>query len=378
VARDPEPAEVITLEVAPAPTELDDLAGVVLDVDPDEVDVPRPPDVVIELLATVGSDPVARFETLRVALAAAFVAEGAGVPVDTPPDRVVELLDGSPGTPYERAAAEAMLARWAGLPARVGFGYAPADTADDPVVVESDDAAWWLEIRTPSGWAPFLPTGGRAVTDPDAASSAAAIGLSVSDEVAVELLLPRRRSERVLPYERARDVAVLIVGVAGSAALARLGWPVIARRVRRSRRARWAAEHGPAGAIAVAYAEWRDTAIDLGMGGRQRSPLGFCDHVVVDAEHLELAWLTTRAMYGDLAGELTDADAAAAEELSRSLRRRLVGAAPLERRWLARVSLSGSLTRPWTNEVPGAPVAVRRRPRTGEPAGTVRTRGAHA
>ena len=36
------------------------------------------------------------------------------------------MLAGGEATPYEITAAEVMLARWAGIPARIGFGFSDA------------------------------------------------------------------------------------------------------------------------------------------------------------------------------------------------------------------------------------------------------------
>lgn len=174
-----------------------------------------------------------------------------------------------------------------------------------------------------------------------------------NDDIPVELVVPVRRADPVLTYQRVRTG--LGTALAGAAAVAggRLAWPGAARLLRRRRRASWAAARGPRARIAAAYAEWRDLALDLGVAGRGRSPLAFCDVVVADEEHEQLAWLVTRAAYGDLAVTVGDDDARGAEDLSRSLRRRLIAAQPLERRLAARFGRA-SLRRPYTREVPGA------------------------
>lgn len=199
---------------------------------------------------------------------------------------------------------------------------------------------------------PSPPTSGPA---PAAPTGAAGAGASLGEDVPVELFIPRRSPERVLAFQRARDVAGAAAAVATTALVVRTVWPAVARSVRRRRRRRWAAELGARGRVAVAYAAWRDVAIDAGVGARHLTPLGFCGAVVEDPEHEQLAWLATRAFYGDLADHLDDVDAQAAEDLARSLRQRLLAAQPIERRVLARLSRGGSLTHPYSNEVPGAP-----------------------
>jgi hypothetical protein len=64
----------------------------------------------------------------------------------------------------------------------------------------------------------------------------------------------------------------------------------------------------------------------------------YLDRFIEDDEHTELAWLVTRVLWGDLQTDATLELAVAAEELSRSLRRRLSGAQPATVRFVAAVS----------------------------------------
>jgi hypothetical protein len=64
----------------------------------------------------------------------------------------------------------------------------------------------------------------------------------------------------------------------------------------------------------------------------------YLSRFIEDPEHTELAWLTTRALWGDLRDDCDDRTAAAAEELSRALRRRLSSAQPASMRFVAAVS----------------------------------------
>jgi hypothetical protein len=68
------------------------------------------------------------------------------------------------------------------------------------------------------------------------------------------------------------------------------------------------------------------------------TPLMFLDRVVPDEDHVELAWLVTRTLWGDLQEDLRPEDASAAEELSRTLRKRLSQAHPWSLRMIAAVS----------------------------------------
>jgi hypothetical protein len=75
------------------------------------------------------------------------------------------------------ATAMVVLARAAGLPARLAIGYAPgtAGPATDSWVVTQADAHSWVEIYFPQyGWIPFEPTGGRPPLERDSQPLAAA------------------------------------------------------------------------------------------------------------------------------------------------------------------------------------------------------------
>src|SRR5262249_25093386 len=115
-------------------------------------------------------------------------------------------------------------------------------------------------------------------------------------------------------------------------------WPLPFKAFRRARRRTWASEEGPSARVALAYAEWRDHATDFGYRHQTDTPLMFLREVVPDDEHAELAWLTTRSLWGDLRGNVTDDDALAAEALSKSLRRRLSSAHPSTMRFVAMLS----------------------------------------
>jgi hypothetical protein len=75
----------------------------------------------------------------------------------------------------------------------------------------------------------------------------------------------------------------------------------------------------------------------------------FLDRFGPDEEHTELAWLTTRALWGDLQGSLTPQLASTAEELSKALRRRMTQAQPATLRAVALVSRL-SLRHPYAPE----------------------------
>src|SRR5581483_4618979 len=78
--------------------------------------------------------------------------------VDVPPARVGEMLAGGSATPYEITAAEALLARWAGLPSRIGYGFYGGDPIDGGgFAIHPVHAATWLEVDFAGlGWTPLI------------------------------------------------------------------------------------------------------------------------------------------------------------------------------------------------------------------------------
>lgn len=366
VASRPPAAGTSYVVAAAEPPAIESLAGAAPDLaggGDRALSAPAPPARVAGLARGLPEDPWPRFLGLRARLADAFVAAGGGGPVPTSPDRVADLLDGAEGTPYERAAAEALLARWSGVPARVGYGYATGEPEGGRQVIRPRHGAYWVEVRLAGrGWVPLLAGVAQAAPADGSAPQLAGAGVRPSDEVPVELIIPVRRTTPVLAYQRARGILVALLVPVAAAGAGWLAWPMAARWARRRRRLAWAAVAGHRVRIAVAYAAWRDLAIDVGISGRGASPLRFCDLVATDAEHEQLAWLVTRALYGDLAATVDDDDARSAEDLARSLRRRLLAAQPVERRLAARLSRA-SLRAPYSAELPGAPALRRRQPR---------------
>ncbi|MEN3272721.1 MAG: hypothetical protein V7636_1482, partial [Actinomycetota bacterium] len=140
-----------------------------------------------------------------------------------------------------------------------------------------------------------------------------------------------------------------------------------ARLLRTRRRTEWALANGPRARIGVAYAELRDVATDIGVGDPFATPIEFLGRVMRDDEHTQLAWLVSRAMYGDLATRAAEDDALAAEDMARSLRQRLTRAQPLQTRALGLIARA-SLLVPYSDEAPNVrlpqpAIALRRRMR---------------
>jgi len=320
----------------------------------EQLDVPDPPAIIESLLQTAPPSPWARLEVLRKRLLSEVTAEGAGAPVDVPTEKVVDLLEGSKvGTPFEIVAAEALLARWAGVPSRVAFGFDGLNVEDGTLTVRPRNSAQWLEAYFEGyGWIPLIGQPEKARTeldsDPNARFNPAILP---SDDVAVEVYVPVEVQNLRMLYERVRDVLFRIVPFVFAAILAYVGWPAASKAWRRQKRRRWAAARGPQAQVAVEYAELRDLAIDLNVGDEWDTPLEWMYKVQPDEEHLELAWLASRALYGDMREAVGEQDARAAEELAASLRRRLSRGQPASTRVIAALSRT-SIERPFTTELP--------------------------
>lgn len=316
------------------------------------VKIPPAPPAVVELLARAPANPWERLQFVRNALYEKVVAAGSGVPKDVPPARAVQLLRGGDATPFEIVATEAMLARWAGIPARIGYGFnAGTDKGAAGIEVRPKDGANWLEAYFEGfGWVPVLgvPPKARSSLSSEKKNQQA---IKPSDRLSLQVYIPLQTPNPLLFFEVVRYwLARAIPLVAGAGAgIFVLAWPV--KLWRRRQRRQWAVAHGPGGRIAVVYAEFRDVAMDLGVGEASSTPLTFLDRVAEDEEHQELAWLVTRALWGDLVRDVTDDDAANAEAMAASIGRRLARAQPFAAQGLALVSRA-SLREPYDGELP--------------------------
>ena len=316
---------------------------------------PPTPLEVQTLIAKAPQAKYAELQSLRAALYRRFVASGQGKPTDVSADRVVELLRGGTGNPYELTAAEALLARWAGIPSRIGFGYYNGTPKDDgSVEFRPANAATYLEVYlAPYGWVPIIGVPPHAQQSLSNNQRNNDPSIQASPELGISVYLPVRQPDRLALYRYARYYLVRTLPFAFVLGALLLTYPLGLKRVRRRRRRQWAAQHGPAGAIVVAYCDLRDQMIDLALPGRGMTPLELVELVDEDEEHAELAWLTTRGLWGDLRHDLTADDAAEAERLARSVAARLGKAQPETARLLAAVSRA-SLRAPYSTEVPNA------------------------
>jgi hypothetical protein len=303
--------------------------------------VPPPPPAVADLLSRAPKNTWDRLDFMRQTLLKTVTGTGAGTPVPVPPSRVQDMLAGSKkGTPFEIVAAQALLARWAGVPARIGYGFDGGDPGPGGTLqVRPKHGALFLEVFFKDyGWLPVIGNPLRAQENLSNQLQQQNQNVQTSQNVAVRIFLPVLTEQSTPFFQRARTFVFRLLPIIAFLLLVYYLWPLPYKALRRARRRTWAAERGPAARIALAYAEWRDQAADFGYRHYTDTPLMFLERVVPDEEHSELAWLVTRSLWGDMRGKVTEDDALAAEELSRSLRRRLGQAQPSTLRFVAALS----------------------------------------
>jgi transglutaminase-like putative cysteine protease len=303
-------------------------------------EIPSPPSAVQDLLRRAPSTSLwDKLDFLRNELLHTVAATGAGTPVSMPPSRVAEMLTTrKEGSPYEIVAAQAMLARWAGIPARIGYGFDGGDKIGDVYEVRPKHGASFIEVYFPGyKWLPII---GSPLLAKSSFSGQTQLNQTVqpSEDIAVRVFVPFETNPRSYLFQQIRAVLVVVLPLILFLLLLYFTWPAGWKAYLRSRRRSWALNEGAPARVALAYAEWRDWCTDFGYRHPADTPLMFLDRVVPDEEHAELAWLVTRTLWGDLRGELSDRDADAAEALSRALRRRLAQAHPWTLRSVAALS----------------------------------------
>ena len=315
------------------------------------LDAPDQPAEITQLLTKApSSNRWDRLQLLRKALYDHVVAKGNGIPVPITAAKVIEEIHGGSASPFEIVGAEAVLARWVGLPSRIGYGYYDQSKSRGGTFRPADGANW-LEVWFDGyGWVPILGTPLKAQSDLNAVKKTQQ-QIKPASEQTLQIYVPVLTRDPALAFQIARYWAERTVPLLLALWVLWRLVPVPARALRRRRRRAWANAHGPAGRIAAAYAGFRDSACDLGLDDGRSTPLEFLSRVDDDLEHRELAWLTTRALWGDLARDLRADDAEAAEALARSLSSRMARAQSGLTR-LGAVSSRASLRNPWDAGLP--------------------------
>jgi hypothetical protein len=316
--------------------------------------IPDPPPAVTDLIAQAPqTSQWDTFDFVRQWVLDNVVAAGPGVPTSITPERVGELLStGREGTPFEIVAAQAMLARWVGIPSRIGYGFDGGELVDGKLQVRPRHGANFVEVYFPGfKWLPIIgtPRQARPTVGSDADQQQFDPTILPSDEVSVGLFVPLVVEGKSTTADQVRKGLLIALPIVLVLLLAYAAFPALHKAYKRARRRSAARAAGPHARVGLAYAEWRDHAADFGYSYATDTPLMFLDRFVVDEEHTELAWLVTRALWGDLRTDLTVPLADAAEELSRALRRRLSQSQPATARAVAAVSRT-SLRHPYAPE----------------------------
>ncbi len=302
------------------------------------------PPAVADLIAKSDALPSrwAKFDFLRNFVLDNVVATGVGVPVSITPQRVDQILTSLEATPYEIVATQAMLARWIGVPSRIGFGFDGGEKVEGKTLeIRPKNGATFVEVFFPGfKWVPVVGTPKKAKpsvsSDPNTQQTDP--NILPSDDVTIQVFLPViTPPESVFGEQLLRG---LLVGLPIVLFLLLIysTYPAARKSRIRSRRRRGAQELGPRARIALAYAEFRDVATDYGFSHPTDTPLMYVERFIEDDEHTELAWLVTRVLWGDLQHDASLELAVAADELSRSLKRRVGSAQPATVRFVAAVS----------------------------------------
>jgi hypothetical protein len=333
------------------------------------VAIPPAPPAVQELLSRAPTTSAwDRMDFLRQHLLTTVVASGPGTPVSVTPETVQDMLAGSKeGSPFEIVAAQAMLARWAGVPSRIGYGFDGGQKIGEEIYeVRPKNGATFLEVYFPGlKWLPVIGSPSQAKPTLNEDEKQFSVNVVPSNEIALQIYLPTIKRPENLLFHQIRRVFFIVVPILLTLMLLYYTYPAVRKLMLRSKRRTKAVQEGIAARIALAYSEWRDYATDFGYRHESDTPLMFLHRVVEDEEHSAMAWLVTRTLWGDLKGDLDLEDAINAEELGRALRKRLAQSHPWTLRVIAQLSRL-SLKYPYGGRgIPAVPVVLRERLRGG-------------
>lgn len=288
------------------------------------LEAPAPPNEIVTLLAGAPVNLWDRLQYVRARFYEKVVASGPGNPRPVPPRRVVELLKGREGSPFEITASEALLARWAGVPSRIGYGFYEGEQKGNTYQVRPKNGANWLEAYFEGyGWIPIVGTPPHAKASLSEQQKQTNPEIQPTEDLGLVVYVPIKLQSVKLIYVFARYWIAVGLLVLFSLMLILWSVPGFIKIVRSVLRDRWAAHNGMQAQILAAYAAMRDTASDLNVGDPVSTPIRFLRYVEKDEEHEELAWLVTRGLWGDLQRDLTPHDVRAAQEMSASVIQRL-------------------------------------------------------
>ncbi len=283
-----------------------------------------------------------KFDFLRNYVLDNVVAAGPGVPVAITPARVDAILSNLEATPYEIVATQAMLARWIGLPSRIAFGFDGGEKiSGNTLEVRPRNGATFVEVYFPGfKWVPVVgvPKHAKPTVSSDPGTQQTDPNILPSEDVTIQVFLPTITAPKSVFGQQLFRAVLFGLPIVLFLLAIYSTFPALRKARIRSRRRTAATAMNPRARIALAYAEFRDVATDFGFSHPTDTPLMYLDRFIEDNEHTELAWLVTRVLWGDLRDDASLELAVAAEELSRSLRRRLASAQPATVRFVAVVS----------------------------------------
>lgn len=305
--------------------------------------LPSPPPAVRDLIAKAPkTSKWDEFDYLRTWVLQNVTAAGAGTPVAVTRARVQDIIGGNhKASPFEIVAVQAMLARWVGLPSRIGYGFDGGDKVGDQLQVRPRNGSAFPEVWFPGyEWVPVIgtPVHAETVQGGDSRLQVQRTDILPSRDIAVPIFDPAVVPAESQLYEQVRTVVLIALPVIALLALLYASYPLARKAIRRAQRRAAARAGGPRARIVNAYAEWRDVATDYGYGQPSDTPLLFLRRFAPADDHTELAWLVTRALWGDLRGHPTEDMALHAEEYARVLKLRLGAAHPITLRVLAALS----------------------------------------
>jgi len=325
-------------------------------------DAPAPPPAAVALIAEAPkTSKWAEWDWLRRWVLNNVTADGLGSPVSIPPSRVQQLLITKDASPFELVATETLFARWVGIPARIGYGFDGGTTVGDHVEIHPLDAAAFPEVYfADHGWLPVIgvPAKTKVSDSSDPRLQQFDPGVLPSDNVGVTIFRPVELPGPSTWLTDLRNAALLVIALLALALAVWLAIPPMRKARRRYRSHAAARRAGPRARIACAYCEWRNDLTDYGYRFETDTPLMLLQRFGRDEEHTQLAWLVTRALWGDLRSSDSPDLATDAEELARALRRRLIDGHPITVRAVA-ITSRQSLRHPYEIEVapPPAPPA---------------------
>ena len=321
--------------------------------------IAAPPPAVVDLMGRVShASKWDEWDQLRLYVLQNVVATGPGTPISVPIKRVQEILSNpkAGASPFEIVAIEALLARWVGIPSRIGYGFRVninnPDLVDGAYPMRPKDGVAFPEVYFPGfEWLPVIGDPHQAKPTVSASNlQQTNPNITPSNDISVQVFLPVIVPPPSTFLAQVRQAVLIALPIIALLILLYALYPALRKYRLRVRQRRAAVAAGPRARIALAYAEFRDLATDFGFAYNTDTPLLFLERVAPDPEHAELAWLVTRSLWGDLQSDLTTDMAVTAEQLSRSVRRRLAAAQPATLRIVAALSRL-SLRDPYAPEV---------------------------